>query len=88
MAANCSAECRSSPIPNAEYCCTYPYRELAIQDGSTACEMWNRLVSGQLQGSMAAQRAQDLLIYCGLDTRGMFEIWKVLFTAASAKAVA
>ena len=63
---------------------TLSYDHLAIQDGAAACERWNRLVTGRVEDAEQAKTIVDLLVYCGLDTRAMFEIWKVLFSANTA----
>ena len=57
---------------------------LAIQDGAAACETWNRIVSGRFDAATKAKRVSDLLVYCGQDTRAMFEIWNVLFSVSAA----
>ena len=54
------------------------YKDLAIQDGGTAADTWNRITSGGLDERDAAQAREDLLRYCALDTRAMIEIWQVL----------
>jgi len=54
------------------------YKELAIQEGGTASDTWNRIVSGALVDADAAQAREDLLRYCALDTRAMLEIWRIL----------
>ena len=56
---------------------TLSYAELAIQEGGTATVRWNEVVTGRVDAAAATIRA-DLLRYCGLDTRAMFEIWRVL----------
>jgi len=54
------------------------YKSLAIQEGGSAGDAWNRMVSGELDTRTAEQTARGLLAYCGLDTRAMVEIWRVL----------
>jgi hypothetical protein len=39
---------------------------------------WNEIVTGQVDAATAAAIRDDLLRYCGLDTRAMVEIWRVL----------
>jgi hypothetical protein len=60
------------------------YDRLTIQDGAAACETWNRLVTGRVEEAAKAQTIADLLVYCGQDTRAMFEIWNVLSSASAA----
>ena len=62
------------------------YDRLAIQDGAAACETWNRIVSGRFDAATKAKRVSDLLVYCGQDTRAMFEIWNVLSSVSAATA--
>ena len=54
------------------------YKELGIQEGATATVRWNEIVTGQVDAAAAAQIRANLLQYCGLDTRAMVEIWRVL----------
>jgi hypothetical protein len=60
------------------------YDHLAIQDGAAACETWNRIVTGRLDDAVKAKSVADLLVYCGQDTRAMFEIWNILSSATAA----
>jgi hypothetical protein len=59
------------------------YDNLAIQDGAAACEIWNRIVTGRFDDAAKRKSVSDLLIYCGQDTRAMFEIWKILSSATA-----
>ena len=54
------------------------YKELAIQEGATATVRWNEIVTRQVNTAAAARIRTNLLKYCGLDTRAMVEIWRVL----------
>jgi len=54
------------------------YKALEIQEGASASEAWNRMVSGELTKTEAEETAHDLLKYCALDTLAMVEIWRVL----------
>jgi hypothetical protein len=56
------------------------YKGLAIQEGATASETWNAIVTGELKADAAATARQNLLTYCGLDSLAMVEIWRVLAT--------
>lgn len=60
------------------------YDNLAIQDGAAACEIWNRLVTNRLDAATRQNSARDLLVYCGHDTRAMFEIWNILWSYSAA----
>ncbi len=46
------------------------YEELAIQEGGTASETWNKIVTGGLDAEAAARERENLLKYCGLDSSG------------------
>jgi hypothetical protein len=67
---------------------TLSYKELAIQEGGTASDTWNRIVSGALVDDDAAQAREALLRYCALDTRAMIEIWRVLSRPMASREVA
>jgi hypothetical protein len=54
------------------------YKDLAIQEGGTASETWNKIVSGEFDTDRIAQMRADLLAYCGLDSLAMVEIWRAL----------
>lgn len=54
------------------------YKELEIQDGGTAADTWNRIVSGEYSKEETKRKVDALLKYCHLDTLAMVEIWKVL----------
>jgi hypothetical protein len=54
------------------------YKALAIQEGGTASETWNKIVSGELDATVIARERQNLLDYCGLDSLAMVEIWRAL----------
>jgi hypothetical protein len=54
------------------------YKNLAIQEGATASDTWNKIVSGEFNAATADQKRGDLLTYCALDTRAMVEIWHAL----------
>ena len=46
------------------------YKELAIQEGATASETWNKIVTGELDADGIARERENLLKYCGLDSSG------------------
>ena len=54
------------------------YKELAIQEGGTASDTWNKIVTGVHSAREAEAQRKALLTYCGLDTRAMWEIWRVV----------
>ncbi len=60
------------------------YKGLAIQEGATASETWNAIVTGELDAEEAAEARKNLLTYCGLDSLAMVEIWRVLLATGAA----
>lgn len=54
------------------------YKDLHIQEGGTASDTWNRIVSGEYSEEEKKVKIQALKDYCHLDTLAMVEIWKVL----------
>lgn len=54
------------------------YKVLGIQEGATATESWNKVVTGQTTPEEAARIEYDLKVYCGLDSLAMVEIYKAL----------
>ena len=54
------------------------YRDLAIQEGATATETWNRTVTGQMTKEEIKTARKNLLAYCHLDTLAMVLILKEL----------
>jgi Domain of unknown function(DUF2779) len=65
---------------------TLSYNELAIQEGATASDTWNKVVSGARKAATVAQERKNLLAYCALDTRAMVEIWRALRVICSPSA--
>lgn len=61
------------------------YKGLAIQEGATASERWNAIVTGELEPAEAEQARKDLLTYCGLDSLAMVEIWRALLAIVAAR---
>jgi hypothetical protein len=57
---------------------TLSYSNLAVQDGAAASATWNNMVTGRYDAFTVDQTRRDLLTYCALDTRAMFEIWRAL----------
>lgn len=57
---------------------TLSYKNMHIQEGGTAADTWNRIVSGEYSDGDKNMKIQALKDYCCLDTLAMVEIWKVL----------
>lgn len=54
------------------------YKTLDIQEGGTASNTWNQIVSGEYSKEKVQEKIQHLLTYCKLDTHAMYAIWKYL----------
>lgn len=54
------------------------YKTLEIQEGGSASDAWNRIVTGNPDSGEVDRVRRALLTYCGLDTRAMWEIWRML----------
>jgi hypothetical protein len=54
------------------------YENLAIREGATAGARWNDIVTGAVTAKEAEDIRPELLAYCGLDSKAMVEIWRVL----------
>jgi len=54
------------------------YKALNIQEGATASNTWNLIVSGGYSKEEAEEKTRNLLTYCSLDTYAMYRIWKYL----------
>lgn len=54
------------------------YKKMHIQEGGTASDTWNRIVSDEYSEEDKKIKIQALRDYCELDTLAMVEIWKVL----------
>jgi hypothetical protein len=59
------------------------YKNMHIQEGGTASDTWNRVVSDEYSGEDKVIKIQALKDYCELDTLAMVEIWKVLNSSIS-----
>ncbi|MDZ4713442.1 MAG: DUF2779 domain-containing protein [bacterium] len=57
---------------------TLSYKKMHIQEGGTAADTWNRIVSGEYSKDDKNMKIQALKDYCHLDTLAMVEIWRVL----------
>lgn len=55
------------------------YKNLAVQNGGSASEMWNRLHTETLTEEERKEIAYNLKKYCGLDAYAMYVIWKALY---------
>jgi hypothetical protein len=54
------------------------YKELEIQNGGSASEQWNRLMTGELMEEEKNQIIENLRTYCGLDSYAMYAIYMKL----------
>lgn len=54
------------------------YKALDIQEGATASNTWDLIVSGKYGEKEAKEKTEQLLRYCQLDTYAMYRIWKYL----------
>jgi len=54
------------------------YADLAIREGGTASQSWDKITSGQISQAEKDQIAHDLRQYCERDTFAMFAIWRFL----------
>ena len=61
---------------------TLSYKDMHIQEGGTAADTWNRIVSGEYSEKDKNMKIQALKDYCHLDTLAMVEIWRVLKSVA------
>lgn len=59
---------------------TLSYKELDIQNGGSASEMWNRLYTEELTKPEREKIINNLKEYCGLDAYAMYAIWRALYT--------
>ncbi len=64
-------------------CPELSYKELDVQDGATAMDAWQKMVSAD--GAEAERTASDLLKYCKLDTFAMVEIYRFLVRLCAAQ---
>jgi hypothetical protein len=54
------------------------YADLAIQEGGTASQSWDKITSEEISQVEKNQIARDLKLYCERDTFAMFAIWRFL----------
>jgi CRISPR/Cas system-associated exonuclease Cas4 (RecB family) len=55
------------------------YKDLVIHEGGQASEEWWKMVSASSTSKESKEIAENLKIYCGLDTYAMYAIWKHLY---------
>lgn len=55
------------------------YKDLAIQEGTSAFLNWNKIIEDNLDKKEKDVIIEDLKIYCGQDTLAMYKIWKHLY---------
>ena len=63
------------------------YKGLSIQEGATASETWNRIVTGDFEIDEAEDARKNLRDYCERDSLAMVEIWRVLMNAVMAREI-
>jgi hypothetical protein len=54
------------------------YADLAIQEGGTASQSWDKITSEKTSQAERAKIAHDLELYCERDTYAMYAIWRYL----------
>ncbi|MFH1608584.1 MAG: DUF2779 domain-containing protein, partial [Patescibacteria group bacterium] len=54
------------------------YKVLDIQEGATASDTWNKIVSDEFDEKEKKEKIESLKTYCKLDTYAMYAIWKHL----------
>lgn len=59
------------------------YKDLVIQEGTTAFLRWNELITENLNKNEKEEIIKNLKIYCGQDSLAMYKIWKHLDEIAS-----
>lgn len=54
------------------------YKNLAIKEGGTASESWNKITTTKISKTEKNKIIKDLKTYCGLDSYAMYAIWRTL----------
>lgn len=54
------------------------YKGIKIQEGGTAADTWNKIITNSFSELEKKEAAENLKIYCGLDTYAMYSIWRIL----------
>jgi hypothetical protein len=57
---------------------TLSYKDMHIQEGGTASDTWNKIISDDYSEEDKKKEIKALKDYCHLDTLAMVKIWKVL----------
>jgi len=60
------------------------YADLAIREGGTASQMWDKITSAGMNAAEKEKIARDLKLYCQRDTFAMVAIWRYLEKLISA----
>jgi hypothetical protein len=63
------------------------YADLAIQEGGTASQSWDKITSEETSQAERASVARDLELYCERDTYAMYAIWRHLVGLIASPAV-
>lgn len=62
------------------------YKTLDIQEGATASNTWDKIIKGEYSEQEKLEKIENLKIYCKLDTKAMYAIWKYLSKIGSPEA--
>ena len=54
------------------------YADLAIREGGTASQMWDKITLETMSSADKSQIGKDLKLYCERDTFAMYAIWRFL----------
>jgi len=54
------------------------YKELKIQEGGNASDVWNKIVTNSFSESEKKEAVESLKTYCRFDTYAMYSIWCIL----------
>jgi len=54
------------------------YADLAIREGGTASQSWDKITSPQTSQAERDATARDLKLYCERDTYAVYAIWRFL----------
>ena len=52
------------------------YKTLGVQNGTDAIEAYRQIKDGKLKGDDLIKKKNEMLEYCCLDTKAMYELWK------------
>ena len=59
------------------------YKDLEIQEGGSAADSWNKIITGTFSESESEKVAKNLRAYCELDSYAMYAIWWALYSILS-----